>query len=40
MDYQLLKVENGKPIKIKTQGVPVEDDARKQLENTAKMPFI
>lgn len=40
MDYQLLEVENGKPIKMWTQGVPVEDDARKQLMNTVKMPFI
>lgn len=40
MDYQLLEVPDGKPIKMWTQGVPVEDDARKQLMNTAKMPFI
>ncbi|MBS1207903.1 MAG: RNA-splicing ligase RtcB [Proteobacteria bacterium] len=40
MDYQLLEVANGKPIKMWTQGVPVEDDARKQVMNTAKMPFI
>ena len=40
MDYQLLEVENGKPIKMWTQGVPVEDDARKQLMNTAQMPVI
>ena len=39
-DYDLLQVEDGKPIKLWTQGVPVEDDARKQLMNTAKMPFI
>ena len=39
-DYDLLQVENGKPIKLWTQGVPVEDEARKQLMNTAKMPFI
>ncbi|WP_165680532.1 RtcB family protein [Metapseudomonas otitidis] len=38
--YNLLEVANGKPIKLWTQGVPVEDDARKQLINTAKMPFI
>ncbi|WP_271105032.1 RtcB family protein [Pseudomonas tohonis] len=38
--FQLLEVANGKPIKLWTQGVPVEDDARKQLINTAKMPFI
>ncbi|GAC1032186.1 RtcB family protein [Pseudomonas sp. No.21] len=38
--YNLLEVTNGKPIKLWTQGVPVEEDARKQLINTAKMPFI
>lgn len=38
--HQLLEVANGKPIKLWTQGVPVEDDARQQLMNTAKMPFI
>ncbi len=40
MDYELLEVENGKPIKLWTQGVPVEDAARQQLINTARMPFI
>lgn len=40
MEYQLLEVENGKPIKMWTQGVPVEEEARQQLRNTAKMPFI
>ncbi|MCE1180988.1 MAG: RtcB family protein, partial [Rhodocyclales bacterium] len=40
MTYQLLEVNNGKPIKLWTEGVPVEDDARKQLMNTASMPFI
>jgi tRNA-splicing ligase RtcB len=40
MDYQLLEVENGKPIKMWTQDVPVEDEARKQLIDTARMPFI
>ncbi len=40
MDYQLLEVANGKPIKLWTHGVPVEDDARQQLINTATMPFI
>lgn len=38
--FQLLEVANGKPIKLWTQGVPVEDDAKQQLMNTAKMPFI
>jgi tRNA-splicing ligase RtcB len=40
MEYQLLEVEGGKPIKMWTQRVPVEDDARRQLANTARMPFI
>ncbi|WP_263140442.1 RtcB family protein [Pseudomonas sp. RIT-PI-AD] len=38
--YQLLEVADGKPIKLWTQGVAVEDDARRQLMNTARMPFI
>src|SRR5476651_2896348 len=38
--YTLLEVANGKPIKLWTQGVPVEPEAREQLMNTAKMPFI
>ncbi|WP_207887824.1 RtcB family protein [Pseudomonas sp. 30_B] len=38
--YQLLEVAKSKPIKLWTQGVPVEEDARQQLMNTAKMPFI
>ncbi|KKO14505.1 MULTISPECIES: RtcB family protein [Pseudomonas] len=36
----ILQVAGGKPVKLWTDGVPVEDDARKQLLNTAKMPFI
>lgn len=39
-DYQVLQVANGKPIKLWTNGVPVEDQAQQQLMNTAKMPFI
>lgn len=35
-----LVVSDGKPIKLWTRGVPVEDDARKQLINTARLPFI
>ena len=38
--HQLLEVANGKPIKLWTQGVPVETDAKQQLINTAKLPFI
>ncbi|HEY5993272.1 MAG TPA: RtcB family protein [Gallionellaceae bacterium] len=40
MEYQVMEVANGKPIKMWTEGVPVESDARVQLMNTAKMPFI
>lgn len=38
--YQLLNAANSAPIKMWTQGVPVEPKAREQLLNTAKMPFI
>lgn len=38
--YQLLEVENGKPIKMWTRGVPVEPEAKQQLMNTAQMPFV
>ncbi|MBN3759860.1 RtcB family protein [Burkholderia sp. Ac-20365] len=39
-DYQVMELANGKPVKMWTQGVDVEDDARMQLSNTAQMPFI
>ncbi len=39
-DMNLLEVADGKPIKLWTQGVPVEAEARQQLFNTARMPFI
>ncbi|MDR5759102.1 RtcB family protein [Caballeronia sp. LZ035] len=38
--HDTLAVPNGAPIKMWTQGVPVEDKARTQLMNTASMPFI
>ncbi|WP_201799974.1 RtcB family protein [Andreprevotia sp. IGB-42] len=37
---QILEVANGKPIKMWTEGVVVDDSAREQLMDTAKMPFI
>lgn len=40
LDYQVLQGEGRKPVKLWTNGVPVEEDAKKQLLNTAKMPFI
>ncbi|GAB3469967.1 RtcB family protein [Massilia terrae] len=38
--FDVIAVEGGRPVKMWTHGVPVEDEARKQLSNTAKMPFI
>ncbi len=35
-----MNVEGGRHVKMWTNGVPVEDQARAQLANTARMPFI
>lgn len=35
-----MEVENGRQVKMWTKGVPVEEVAKQQLANTAKMPFI
>ncbi len=40
MNYDILTMAGGSAIKMWTQGVPVEDAARKQLLSTARMPFI
>ena len=40
MAYQIQQTPQGKPIRLWTEGVPVEEDARQQLINTASMPFI
>jgi len=40
MSYQTLKSEQGVPIKAWVKGVPLEDAARKQLENVSQLPFI
>ncbi|MDN0076786.1 RtcB family protein [Crenobacter sp. SG2303] len=39
-DYQLLDVDGGVPIKLWTHGVPVEEAAKHQLMNTARLPII
>lgn len=36
----VINVEHGRPVKMWTKGVPVEEEAKCQLENTAKMPFV
>lgn len=40
MNYKQHEVEGGVPIKMWTQGVPVEDEAQKQLENAARLPIV
>lgn len=39
-EYDVMDVENGVPVKMWTQGVPVEAQAKQQLANAARMPFI
>ncbi|MBV8636184.1 MAG: RtcB family protein, partial [Burkholderiaceae bacterium] len=39
-EYDVLNVEGGRPVKMWTRGVPVEAEAKQQLTNMAKMPFI
>jgi tRNA-splicing ligase RtcB (3'-phosphate/5'-hydroxy nucleic acid ligase) len=39
-NYNTMNVEGGRPVKMWTNGVPVEDQTRKQLANTARLPFI
>jgi tRNA-splicing ligase RtcB len=38
--YELIRSPGGVPIKAWTRGVPVEDVARQQLQNVARLPFI
>src|ERR671933_121552 len=38
--YEVIKPEHGAPIKAWTKGVPVEEEAKKQLVNIAQLPFI
>ena len=38
--YNMMKPDNGVPIKAWTKGVPLEDAARQQLLNVAQLPFI
>ena len=38
--YEVINNEGARPIKMWTSGVPVEDSAKQQLSNTARLPFI
>jgi len=39
-NYSVLSTENGVPVKAWINGVPLEDQARKQLLNASQLPFI
>jgi len=39
-NYNIEQVDGGVPVKMWTRGVPVEDDARKQLANAARLPVV
>jgi tRNA-splicing ligase RtcB len=39
-NYEIDQPEGGVPIKMWTRGVPVEDEARKQLANAARLPIV
>jgi tRNA-splicing ligase RtcB (3'-phosphate/5'-hydroxy nucleic acid ligase) len=38
--YEVMSVDGGRHVKMWTRGVPVENEAKRQLANTARMPFI
>ena len=38
--YEVMNVEGGRHVKLWTRGVPVDEKAKQQLANTARMPFI
>ena len=39
-NYEQYEVPNGVPVKMWTNGVPVEDDAKNQLRNIARLPIV
>ena len=39
-NYEVIIADNASPIKMWTQGVPVDEKAKEQLKKTAAMPFI
>ncbi|WP_338849695.1 RtcB family protein [Massilia sp. W12] len=39
-NYDVMNVDGGVHVKMWTKGVPVDDTAKKQLSNAARMPFI
>src|SRR6266567_471701 len=39
-NYEVLNVEGGRHVKMWTRGVPVDEQAKMQLANTARLPFV
>src|SRR6478609_4398264 len=39
-NYETLNVEGGRHVKMWTRGVPVDESAKAQLANIARMPFV
>jgi tRNA-splicing ligase RtcB (3'-phosphate/5'-hydroxy nucleic acid ligase) len=39
-NYDVLHTEGARPVKLWTQGVPVDDKAREQVRNAAMLPFV
>lgn len=39
-NYDVMQSGHGRPVKLWTEGVPVDDGARKQLLNASQLPFI
>ncbi len=39
-EFDVIRGENGAPIKMWTRGVPVDERAKEQLQKTARLPFI
>ena len=39
-NYEVLNVEGGRHVKMWTRGVPVDEQAKSQLTNIARMPFV
>src|SRR5688572_30937729 len=40
MNYETMNVEGGRHVKMWTQGVPVDEQAKEQLANIARMSFV
>src|SRR5215510_13418717 len=38
--YETLNVEGGRHVKMWTRGVPVDEQAKEQLANMARLPFV